>query len=415
MKPAWHPDNQLTLLTNGDEYYPVLFDAIARAAHSILLETFIWYEDNVGWALHAALCDAAGRGVQVELLIDGYGSAALSDDFIRRLTDAGVILRYYDPAPRRFGGLRTNLFRRLHRKIVVIDEKTAYVGGINYSADHLLSFGQEAKQDYTVEIRGPVVDDIRRFALSWLPGNPTLFHRWKPGFRRSRPTPASLDTMAQVLFVWRDNAYHRTTIERHYIKMLAKARHEVIIANAYFFPGYRLLHAIRKAARRGVKVQLVLQGHPDIPLVKTGARLLYHYLVSSGVEIYEYGRRPLHGKVAVMDDNWATVGSSNLDPLSLSLNLEANVIIWDQRFNHTLKQALRTLIREDSQRVDAAHLPARNWWNLGRSIIAFHFLRHFPAMVGWLPAHISHQDLVKPAHPEADEVTTGGPNTAPRG
>lgn len=411
MKPVWHTDNQLTLLTNGDEYYPVLFRAIGEAAHSILLETFIWYEDNVGWALHAALCDAASRGVQVELLIDGYGSAALSDTFITGLTEAGVILRYYDPSPRLPWGLRTNLFRRLHRKIVVIDEKTAYVGGINYSADHLLSFGTEAKQDYTVQIQGPVVDDIRRFALSWLPGNPAVFHRWKPQWRRPRPTPASLETMAQVLFIWRDNAYHRTTIERHYIKMLARAKQEVIIANAYFFPGYRLLHAIRKAARRGVKVQLVLQGHPDIPVVKAGARLLYRYLVNSGVEVYEYCRRPLHGKVAVMDDNWATVGSSNLDPLSLSLNLEANVIIWDQAFNQTLKQELRTLIREDSRRVDDTLLPRRNWWNLGRSIVAFHFLRHFPAVVGWLPAHIRHQDLVKAVNPDVEEVTTGGPNT----
>lgn len=124
-----------------------------------------------------------------------------------------------------------------------------------------------------------------------------------------------------------------------------------------------------------------------MPIVRVGARLLYNYLVKGGVQVFEYCRRPLHGKVALMDDHWATVGSSNLDPLSLSLNLEANVIIHDRNFNQTLRDNLNGIIAADCQQVDETMLPKRTWWNLTKSVLAFHFLRHFPALVGWLPAH----------------------------
>ncbi|MFP2423332.1 cardiolipin synthase ClsB [Pseudescherichia vulneris] len=383
MKCGWREGNQIQLLENGDQYYPAVFSAIAKAESKIILETFIWFEDSVGWQLHEALLTAARRGVSIEVLLDGYGSPDLSDRFVGELTAAGVVFRYYDPRPRLFG-LRTNLFRRMHRKIVVIDAAVAFVGGINYSAEHMSDYGPEAKQDYAVRVEGPVVQDILQFELDNLPGHAEARHFWR---RRHHAEENRAPGEAQTLFVWRDNHEHRDDIERHYLKMLANARHEVIIANAYFFPGYRLLHAMRNAARRGVRVKLVVQGEPDMPIVKVGARLLYRYLLKGGVQIFEYKRRPLHGKVALMDDHWATVGSSNLDPLSLSLNLEANLIIHDRTFNQTLRDNLNALIQQDCLRVDSAMVPKRSWWNLGKSVLAFHFLRHFPAMVGCLPAH----------------------------
>lgn len=383
MKCGWREGNQIQLLENGDQYYPAVFSAIAKAESKIILETFIWFEDSVGWQLHEALLKAARRGVNIEVLLDGYGSPDLSDRFVGELTSAGVVFRYYDPRPRLFG-MRTNLFRRMHRKIVVIDGGVAFVGGINYSAEHMSDYGPEAKQDYAVRVEGPVVEDILQFELENLPGNAEARHFWR---HRHRPQENRIPGEAQTLFVWRDNHEHRDDIERHYLKMLANARHEVIIANAYFFPGYRLLHAMRNTARRGVRVKLVVQGEPDMPIVKVGARLLYRYLLKGGVQIFEYKRRPLHGKVALMDDHWATVGSSNLDPLSLSLNLEANLIVHDRTFNQTLRDNLNAIIEQDCQQVDSTMVPKRSWWNLGKSVLAFHFLRHFPAMVGWLPAH----------------------------
>ncbi|MFW0974545.1 cardiolipin synthase ClsB [Leclercia pneumoniae] len=383
MKCSWQEGNRIRLLENGDNFYPAVFAAIGKAERRVILETFIWFEDGVGRQLHAAVLAAAQRGVQIEVLLDGYGSPDLSDDFVGELTAAGVVFRYYDPRPPLLG-MRTNVFRRMHRKIVVIDDRIAFVGGINYSDEHMSDYGPEAKQDYAIEVEGPIVQDILQFELENLPGNAAARRWWK---RRHRPEENTKPGEAQALFVWRDNEEHRDDIERHYLKMLANARREVIIANAYFFPGYRLLHAMRNAARRGVRVKLIVQGEPDMPIVTVGARLLYHYLVKGGVQIYEYRRRPLHGKVAVMDDHWATVGSSNLDPLSLSLNLEANLIIHDREFNHTLRENLNTIIEKDCVRVDESMVPKRTWWNLTKSVVVFHFLRHFPALVGWLPAH----------------------------
>ena len=393
MKCSWREGNQIQLLENGDQYYPAVFSAIDSAEHKVILETFIWFEDNVGWQLHGVLLNAAKRGVHIEVLLDGYGSPDLSDRFVGELTAAGVIFRYYDPRPRLLG-MRTNLFRRMHRKIVVVDETVAFVGGINYSAEHMSDSGPEAKQDYAVRVEGPVVQDILQFELQNLPENASARRFWR---RRHRAEENRTPGEAQTLFVWRDNDEHRDDIERHYLKMLANARREVIIANAYFFPGYRLLHAMRNTARRGVTVKLVVQGQPDMPIVKVGARLLYRYLIKGGVKIYEYQRRPLHGKVALMDDHWATVGSSNLDPLSLSLNLEANLIVHDRAFNQTLRDNLNGLIEQDSKAVDSTMVPKRSWWNLSKSVVAFHFLRHFPAMVGWLPAHTPKLAQVDPS------------------
>lgn len=164
MKCSWQEGNRITLLVNGDEYYPAVFDAIDHAKQKVILETFIWFEDDVGKQLHSVLLRAALRGVKIEVLLDGYGSPDLSDAFVNELTSAGVVFRYYDPGPRLFG-MRTNLFRRMHRKIVVVDETVAFVGGINYSAEHMSDYGPEAKQDYAIRIEGPVVQDILLFEL----------------------------------------------------------------------------------------------------------------------------------------------------------------------------------------------------------------------------------------------------------
>ena len=393
MKFSWREGNQIRLLENGEQFFPRVFGAIQRAKRFIMLETFILFEDDVGNALHRELLAAAQRGVRVEVMVDGYGSPDLSPSFMDSLTGAGVRFIYYDPRPLVMG-MRTNVFRRLHRKIVAVDGDIAFVGGINFSAEHNTSYGPEAKQDYAVEVKGPIVEDITRFVQEAM-GSEQITRRWW-GHRSHRPAVNATPGDAQVLFVYRDNDEHRDDIEQHYLDMLRNAKQDVIIANAYFFPGYRLLREMRNAAQRGVRVRLIVQGEPDMPIVKVGAELLYNYLVDGGVEVYEYCRRPLHGKVAVMDQQWATVGSSNLDPLSLSLNLEANLIVHDRRFNQTMRDNLEQLLSKDCQRVQEDRLPPRNWWQLSKSVVVFHFLRHFPAIAGWLPAHTPRLAQVDP-------------------
>lgn len=387
----WVEGNDIRLLENGEEFYPRVFACIANARREVVLETFILFEDKVGLQLHEALIAAARRGAQVDLTIDGWGSPDLSARFLGSLAEAGVRVHVFDPGPRPFGW-RPKLLRRMHRKIVVVDGIVAFVGGINYSADHLGDYGPEAKQDYAVEIRGPLVADIHRFCHAALAeGQRRERERqwWRSRKRLRAETGAQppREGGADALFVVRDNNRHMNDIERHYRIAVRSARRRIVIANAYFFPGYRFIRELRRAARRGVEVSLILQGQPDMQFVKTAATMLYHHLLGAGVKIYEYCERPLHGKVAIADDEWATVGSSNLDPLSLALNLEANVVIRDRAFNRELGSRLDHLMAHACRQVTVQDLGEKKPWVVLRSFLAYHFTRHYPAWAMALPRH----------------------------
>lgn len=381
----WHSNNRVELLENGEDYFPRVFEAMRQAKTEILLETFIVFEDKVGNELQEVLIAAAQRGVRITASLDGFGCGELSTQYLSTLSEAGVRIQIFDPAPKLLG-IRTNWFRRLHRKIVVVDGTIAFIGGINFSADHLADFGPEAKQDYSVEVQGPAVADIHHFALLQS-GRPARAKYWWQRRRQRRSELAFTDHDGQVRLVYRDNGEHPTDIEEVYLQVLRSAQRRVVIANAYFFPGYRLLREIRNAARRGVDVRLILQGQPDLLAAKLAARMTYDYLLEAGVKIYEYCDRPLHGKVALVDEDWSTVGSSNLDPLSLSLNLEANVLIRDRAFNRDLFERLEYLSNNHCKVMSADKSPRGRLWHMTVGFLVFHFLRHFPAWAGWLPAH----------------------------
>ncbi|MES2413039.1 MAG: cardiolipin synthase ClsB [Pseudomonadota bacterium] len=412
----WIEGNSFSLLENGEEFFPRVFECIAAAQREVVVESFILFEDKVGKGLHEALLKAAANGAQVDVTIDGFGSPDLSHEFIDTLTAAGVRVHVFDPSAPVLGW-RTNVLRRMHRKIVVIDGVRAFVGGINYSADHLADFGPQAKQDYAVEIQGPIVATIHDFVMRALAAGQRNA-RGEAGMPRGQQRSGVIDPVtsgqpeagsAGAIFVTRDNRKHTNDIERHYRIAIRAARERVIIANAYFFPGYRLLKEMRRAARRGVDVCLILQGEPDMPIVKTAASMLYHHLIRAGVRIYEYCERPLHGKVAVSDGEWATVGSSNLDPLSLSLNLEANVIIRDRAFNEHLTARLDHLMANSCKQVKADELEASRWWFSLRSFFVFHLLRRYPSWASWLPAHAPHITPAFSSHPKnVDKLERAG-------
>ena len=387
MNRPWVDGNSVQLLINGEQYYPRVFEAMAQAREEILLETFIIFDDKVGQQLQQVLIDAARRGVRVEVAVDGYGTADLPAGFISAMTDAGVSFHAFDPQPR-LVGMRTNLFRRLHRKIVVIDGERAFIGGINYSADHLGDFGPMAKQDYAVEVTGPVVAQVHAASKRLM--SPVL---QPPSAVRPVTQPAGAST---AVLVERDNGLRSTDIENHYLQAFRGAKQRIVVANAYFFPGYRLMRELRNAARRGVEVRLILQGQPDMRWVRALSRLLYNYLLRDGVMIHEYCQRPLHGKVALVDDEWATVGSSNLDPLSLSFNLEANLFIRDRAFNQQLNQHLQALASEQCKAVTLERMIRGYWWRAPLIFMCFHVIRHFPRIAGWFPAHRQRLRSVQP-------------------
>lgn len=379
----WSSGNRLQLLENGEEYFPAVFAAIAAAQQEVLIETFILFADAVGHALHAALLAAAQRGVRVMITVDGYGSPDLPQAFVATLTQAGVEFRYYDPRPRLLG-LRTNAIGRLHRKLVAIDGRIGFIGGLNFAEDHLRA-GPDSKQDYGLRIEGPAAAHIRLLIEATRRGLrlPRRLPWWpRRSAQRLLPPPAA---SAVVRLVWRDHEHHRDDIEIDYRFAIRRARREICIANAYFLPGYRLLRELRQAAQRGLRVVLILQGVPDQPLLRWAASHLYGFLIEQGVQIYEYCERAFHGKVAVVDEDWSTIGSSNLDPSSLALNLEANLVIVDRPFNALLRQRLQGLIREECRKVQPASLPRRTLLQQLASYLIFHFVRRYPAWAQSLP------------------------------
>lgn len=223
-----------------------------------------------------------------------------------------------------------------------------------------------------------------------------------------RPVTEPTGAITAVL-VERDNGQRSTAIEAQYLQAFRAARQRIVVANAYFFPGYRLLRELRNAARRGVAVTLILQGQPDMRWVRALSRLLYNYLLRDGVRIHEYCSRPLHGKVALVDDQWATVGSSNLDPLSLSFNLEANLFIRDRGFNQQLHQHLQALASEQCKSVTLERMIRGYWWRAPLIFLCFHAIRHFPRIAGWFPAHRQRLRSVQPeveAHGDFHEGQT---------
>ncbi len=408
MKESWRDGNEVKLLINGEAYFPRVFEAIRQAKQEILLETFIVEEDKIGLELQRELIAAAKRGVTINMTVDGYGSWHLSDEYTNSLTKAGVKLHVFDPQPRIIG-FRLNMFRRLHRKIIVIDQQLAFIGGINFCFDHVIISGPKSKQDYAVEVRGPVVADIRHSCMLLLLRSSSRRERnaylrlTKAAEKKAASEQQPPAGNVRALIVERDNNRHRKDIERQYLLAARLAQKRLLIANAYFFPGYRLLREFRRAAKRGVDVRLILQGQPDMPWVSALSRLLYNYLLRSGVKIYEYCQRPLHGKVAIMDDKWATVGSSNLDPLSLSLNLEANLIIEDEKFNQELYENLAELISNNCKELNLDLAIRGYWWRAPLIFLSFHFLRKFPAILGWLPAHSHQLQLVTPTGVSEDK------------
>jgi cardiolipin synthase len=393
MNNEWREGNSIKLLINGEGFYPRAMECIRNARTEVLLETFIFAEDKIGHEMQEALVAAASRGVRVDITVDDYGTFDLSKEFVDKLINAGVKLHIFDPQPN-FRGIRFNFFRRLHRKLIVVDNEIAFVGGINISDDHLLDYGPKAKQDYAVELHGPIVADIREACMDLLirASNKQDAIEYK---KHLKQPPPEANGEAKVLLSVRDNQKHSKDIQQQYLLAMRLAKKRIIIANAYFFPSYRILRELKRAAARGVEVKLILQGRPDMAWVSLLSSLLYSYLMRAGVKIHEYCKRPLHGKVALIDDEWCTVGSSNLDPLSLALNLEANVVVLDSGLNQELYEHFEELTDSCCKPVNMKVAKRGYWWRVPLIFLSFHFLRRFPGIMGWLPAHSPELKLVK--------------------
>jgi cardiolipin synthase A/B len=338
----------LTLLRNGEEYFPRLITAIDDAVKSIYLETYIYAADASGLLVTAALKRAAKRGVLVRLMLDGFGSADLPPALEQDLLAGGVSVLWFRKEAGNFSFHRYHL-RRLHRKLALIDGRIAFVGGINIIKDNPHGI-ESPRLDYAVQIRGDVVREIHA-AMQRLWTLVSWTNLQQRGKRKKIRPHALAVTQQKVVFLVRDNFRHRRDIEHAYLKAIAEAKREIIIANAYFLPGRRFRHALLERAKSGVRVILLLQGRVEYRLQHYATLAMYDQFLNGGVEIYEYQASFMHAKVAVIDGKWSTVGSSNIDPFSLWLAREANIAVTDAGFSGSLRDDLLLQVAHHSRRI----------------------------------------------------------------
>jgi len=345
--------NRLTLLRNGEQYFPALVEAIDAARSEVFVEAYIYADDQTGSLVADALARAAARGTRVHLLLDGFGAREFAPRLHSMLRAAGAQVLVFRPEIARLR-LRRGRLRRMHRKLACIDGRVAFVGGINV-IDDFDALGRVPRYDYAVRVEGPLAAEVRAAAAR-------LWVQVSWASTRRRPPSIDLSANQEILgrqraaLVVRDSWRHRNDIEDAYLKHIEAAREEILVACAYFFPGRRFRRALIVAAARGARVRLVVQGMVEYPLVHYASRALFGSLLDAGVEIHEYHRSILHAKVAVFDRRVACVGSSNIDPFSLLLAREANVFVDDAAFAGELRSSL-----EEAMRVGAAPLPPLQW------------------------------------------------------
>ncbi|MBI2295660.1 MAG: cardiolipin synthase ClsB [Betaproteobacteria bacterium] len=342
--------NRITLLRSGVEYFPALeaeFDAARREIH---LETYIFEDDASGRAIASALARAARRGVATHVMVDGFGSKDMNPELVTELKAAGVHLLVYRPDISPWSFQRARL-RRLPRQVAVIAARVAFAGGINIIDDINTPGHTPPRFDYAVRVQGPLVARMYPVVKRlWALVTATQFKSVWPRLRDLGPFTVPRGGQ-RAGFLVRDNFRHRRDIEQAYLAAIEQARSEILVANPYFFPGLSFRRALMDAAARGVRVVLLLQGRVEYVLLHYASRALYGAFLDAGIEIHEYHKSFLHAKVAVIDQHWATVGSSNIDPFSLLLAREANIVIEDRGFAAQLRQSLTAAMADGARQL----------------------------------------------------------------
>jgi cardiolipin synthase len=371
--PYYLKENKIELLKNGKNYFASVVKSIQQAQQSIFVEAYIFSHDATGIKILTALKEAATRNVDVYLLLDGFGSRDLTQKVIDEIKASKIHFLFYHPKISPYQMKRISL-RRLHRKMFLIDHKIAYVGGINIIDDANVPNGKAPRIDYAAQLKGPVVHSISQSMtklwkrVSWAHLEKSYIPKYIQKNMTSYPNGTKLN------FIERDNFRHRQDIEKAYLHTIQNAKHEILIANAYFIPGKKFERALINASRRGVSVTLLLKGEMDY-FLSNATRAFYGKFLKEGITIFEYTRSFMHSKVAVIDESWSTVGSSNIDPFSLLLAREANIMVLDKSFASRLKKNIVEDIQFGGTEIhlkdwDKAHLIKRL-----KSRMAYLFIR----------------------------------------
>ena len=345
----------------------MLVDLIDRAKESIHLQVYIYENDETGMLVTHALMRAAQRGVKVYLLLDGYASRSLSSDTIIMIREADIYFRWFEPL---FKTRNFYIGRRMHHKIFVADKLYSLTGGINIGDRYNDMPDEPAWLDWAAYVEGEASAELyNRCVQVWSKGKKQVTHSPE----RTLFNDAS-DCFVRVRI--NDWVRNRNQVSRSYIEMLQRATSHITIVSSYFMPGRVFRKHLRMAAKRGVRIRIVLTQVSDVPMAKWAERIFYAWLLKWNIEIYEYRKNILHGKMSTYDGHWVTVGSFNFNDLSAYASMELNLDIHNIPFTHQVNLALEEMIRQDCDPITEETFTRRtHFWNRVGYLFAYKFFR----------------------------------------
>lgn len=358
-KDGYTHNSLIRLVRAGSEYFDLLEKLCDEATHTIHFQTYIFQSDETGIRIWKALLRAARRNVKVFMVVDGYASQELPDEFIFKLKENGVYFRFFSPL------IKSKLFyfgRRLHHKVVVVDGRKSLVGGINIGNHYNDTTENVAWLDWALYSEGPVGRELQRICEVRLKSSFV-----KAMIRATKPLSIKDDIGSDGYLVRpriNDWVRSRNEVTKSYQEMLTRAKSHVIIMSSYFLPGKIMKRYLRNATRRGVRVTVIVAGFSDVILAKNAERYMYWWLLKNNIEIYEYQRKVLHAKLATYDGKWVTVGSYNVNNISAYASVELNMDVMDEGFALDVEKRIDRIIKTDCIRIsEEVYLKNQTLWN----------------------------------------------------
>lgn len=350
-------NNRVNLVTGGRPYFDQLTELISGAEKTVHLQTYIFAEDETGKSVAKALTDAAQRGVEVFLMVDGYASQGLSNDFIHSLKKQGVKFKFFQPL---FRSRKFYLGRRLHHKLCVIDLRYALVGGINIANHYNDIQGRPPWLDFALGVEGDIVQDL--FVLCQKTWNGFQPLKRIPKIKNVPTFSIPEANKSKVRMRRNDWVRRLDEISLSYIELFRSAESQITILSSYFLPGRIFRRAILNARRRGVAITVIVAGVSDVKMAKMAERFMYEWLLANRIKIYEYNRTVLHGKLAICDDSWITLGSFNVNDISTYASVELNLDVKDPVFALDLRRHLENNMINHSTLITDSYMATHSKW-----------------------------------------------------
>lgn len=348
--------NKVKLVRGGRKYFDLVKMLINRATDIIHLQTYIYDDDETGKEIANALMEAASRGVKVYLMADGYASQVMAQSFIDQLRTAGVNFRFFQPV------FRSKYFyfgRRLHHKMLVVDARYALVGGINISNRYNDLHNKPAWLDFALYAEGEIAKELCVLCYKTWKGSSAATDMASCEIKQPNfDTESGEKSFVRVRR--NDWVRRKNQISASYIEMLKKAGSKMTILSSYFLPGRMIRKYLIQAAKRGVKIKVIMAGRSDVMLAKQAERFIYKDLLKNKIEIYEYQPNILHGKIAVCDKKWLTIGSYNVNNISAYASIELNLDVYDPHFAMQVNDMLENITRKDCIRITMRYFEKRS-------------------------------------------------------